>query len=140
MKKFLFDKVNDILKKRKNLLNQQFADASLTKDNALKLKDEYEVALKSAKNVSEQIVSDAKEHARCEYDKIVKEADEKAEKLLEKARQDIELERITTLHKMKAEVAELAMDVAAKIAGEKSTTESNKIQYDKFLAEQVSYK
>lgn len=140
MKKFLFNKVNDILKKRKNLLDQQFTDANLTKDNALKLKNEYEAALRSVKNESEEIVADAKERARCEYNKIVKEADEKAEKLLEKAQQDIELERIKTLHKMKAEVAELAMDVAAKIVGEKSTTESNKKQYDKFLAEQVNNK
>ncbi len=135
MKKLLFDKVNDILKKRKNLLEQQFKDACLTKDNALKIKDEYELALQSAKDVSDQIVADAKINARIEYEKIVKEADVEAQKLMETAKKNIEWEHIKTLRKMKSEIADLAMDVASKIVGENSTAESNQKLYDKFLEE-----
>jgi len=135
MKKFLFSPVDTVLKKRKELLDQQHRDASLTKENALKLKDEYETALKSAKDVSEQIVEDAKVSARKEYDKIIKETNKEAKKMLEKAQKDIESERSRSLRKMKSEVTELAMAAAAKIVSKESTDENNHKLYDEFLAE-----
>ena len=135
MKKFLFGPVNAILKKRKNLLDQKFADASLTEKNALKMKDEYEAALKSAQNESEQIVADAKVRARTEYDKIVKETEAESGKILEKAQKNIELERSRALRKMETQIAELAIAAATKIVGEKSTVEINQKLYDHFLAE-----
>lgn len=135
MKKFLFSPVNAVLKKRKELLEQQYRDASLTKENALKLKDEYEAALKSAKDVSEQFVEDAKANARKEYDRIIKETDMEAKKMLEKAQQEIEMERSRTLSRMKSEVTELAMVAAAKIVSKESTEMNNHKLYDEFLSE-----
>lgn len=135
MKKFLFSPVNNVLKKRKELLDKQYADANLTKEDALKLKDEYETALKSAKNVSEKIVEDAKSNARKEYDRIIKETDREAKKMLEKAQQEIEIERSRTLRRMKSEVTELAMAAAAKIVTENSSKENNQKLYDQFLSE-----
>lgn len=135
MKKFLFGPINSIMKKRKSLLDRQFEDASLTEKNALKLKDEYEAAVKSVKNISEQIVADAKVRARTEHDKIVKETETEAGIILEKAQQKIELERSRALHKMEAEIAELAIAAAAKIVNENSTEENNHKLYDQFLAE-----
>jgi len=135
MKKFLFGPVNAVLKKRKELVDQKFADANLTEENALKMKDEYEAALKSAKNESEQIIADAKVRAKIEHDKIIKETEAEAGKLLVNARINIELERNKTLRKMEAEIAGLAIAAAAKIVGEKSTTENNQKLYDQFLTE-----
>lgn len=135
MKKFLFGPVNAVLKKRKDLVDQKFADANLTEENALKMKDEYEAALKSAKNESEQIVADAKVRAKIEHDKIIKETEAEAGKLLGNARLNIELEHNKTLRKMETEIAGLAIAAAAKIVGEKSTVEINQKLYDHFLAE-----
>jgi len=135
MKKFLFGPVNAILKKRKDLVDKKFADASLTKENALKMKDQYEASLKSAKDESAQIVADAKERARIEHDKIIKETEVETEKMLGNARQNIELEQSRALRKMQAEIVGLAIATAAKIVGEESTAESNQKLYDQFLTE-----
>lgn len=135
MKKFLFGPVNKILAKRKGLLDKQIEDASLTEKNALKLKDEYEAALKSAKDESEQIVADAKVRARTEYEKIVKETEIKSGEIMENAQKNIELERSKALRKMEAEITDLAIAAATKIVSEKSTAESNQKLYDHFLAE-----
>lgn len=135
MKKFLFDKVNAVLIKRKALLDQQFMESATTKENAIKLKEEYEIALESAKDVSEKIVVEAKESAKKEYNKILREADREAELKLEKAKKNIEWERVKTLHKMKDEVAELAVELATKIIGKNNTAESNLKLYDHFLGE-----
>ncbi|MDV3427229.1 MAG: F0F1 ATP synthase subunit B [Bacillota bacterium] len=135
MKKFLFGPVNAILKKRKDLVDQKFADANLTEENALKMKDEYEAALKSAKSVSEQIVEDAKVRAKTEHDRIIKETEAEAGKILGRAQQNIELERNKTMRNMEAEIVGLAIAAAAKIVGQKSTAEDNQKLYDQFLKE-----
>ena len=134
MKKFLFSPVNTILDKRKNMLEQQYADASLAKDNALIMKDEYENTLKSARDLSEQIVAEAKICAKAEYDRRVKEANEDAAKILENAKQSIKLERSEALLKMKDEIAELAIAAATKIIAENNTAESNQKLYDQFCS------
>lgn len=135
MKKFLFGPVNNVLKKRKDLVDQKFADASLNEENALKMKDEYETALKSVKDESEKIVADAKERARNEHDKIIKETELEAERMLENARQNIAQEQSRALRKMQADIVGLAIAAAAKIVGEKSSEESNQKLYDQFLTE-----
>lgn len=135
MKKFLFDKVNAVLIQRKALLDQQFMESATTKENAIKLKEEYETALNVVKDESERIVANAKESARMEYDKILKEADSEAKLVLVKAKKNIEWERVKTLHKMKDEVAELAIELATKIIGKNNTEESNREVYDHFLGE-----
>lgn len=135
MKKFLFDKVNAVLIKRKALLDQQFMESVRIKENAIKLKEEYETAVNVVKDESERIVANAKESARMEYDKILKEADSEAKLVLVKAKKNIEWERVKTLHKMKDEVAELAIELATKIIGKNNTVESNREVYDHFLGE-----
>jgi F-type H+-transporting ATPase subunit b len=135
MNKFLFKPINNILDKRKNLLEQQYAEANLTKDNALKLKNEYEDALKTTNDLSKQIIDETKAQARIEYDNILRSANEEAGKIIENAYNSIESQHSKELLKMKTEIANLAMETATKIIGANVTPESNKIIYERFLTE-----
>lgn len=135
MKKFLFNPINNILDKRKNLLEQQYAEANLTKDNALKLKNEYEDALKTTNDLSKQIIDETKAQARVEYDNIIRSANEEAGKIIANAHNNIESQHSKELLKMKTEIANLAMEAATKIIGANVTPESNKIIYERFLTE-----
>lgn len=135
MKRFLFIPLNNVMEKRKNLLDQKCADANLIKDNALKLKSEYEDALKSANDISKQIIEETKAKARIEYDNIVKSANEEAGKIIANAHQNIESLHSKELLKMKSEIINLAVETAVKIIGANVTQESNKILYERFLNE-----
>ncbi|MCY1712975.1 F0F1 ATP synthase subunit B [Caproiciproducens galactitolivorans] len=135
MKKFLFNPVNNIMKKRKELLEQQFAEANSTRESAMELKGKYEEAVYSAKTLSEQIVLDAKARAKDEYDRIIKQSDEDAQKIFQKAKKDIAMERSKVLCKMEGEITDLAIAAATKIISEKSTAENDQKLYDHFLAE-----
>jgi F-type H+-transporting ATPase subunit b len=135
MKKFLFKPLNNILDKRKNLLEQQYADANLTKDNALKLKNEYEDALRTTNDLSKQIIEETKAQAKIEYANIIRSANEEAGKIIASAHKNIEAQHSKELLKMKAEIANLAMETAAKIIGANVTHESNNIIYERFLTE-----
>ena len=52
MKKFLFGPILNVMEQRKNMIDQQFASAKDTEEQAYELKGKYEDALKSAKDES----------------------------------------------------------------------------------------
>ena len=74
MKKFLFGPILNVMEQRKNMIDQQFASAKDTEEQAYELKGKYEDALKSAKDESMRIVNQAKDEAKVQAERIVKDA------------------------------------------------------------------
>ena len=71
MKKFLFGPILNVMEQRKNMIDQQFASAKDTEEQAYELKGKYEDALKSAKDESMRIVNQAKDEAKVQAERIV---------------------------------------------------------------------
>ena len=88
MKKFLFGPILNVMEQRKNMIDQQFASAKETEEKAYELKGKYEDALKSAKDESMRIVNQAKDEAKVQADRIVKDANTQAGEMLDKAKAD----------------------------------------------------
>ena len=127
MKKFLFGPILNVMDQRKAMIDQQFASAREKEEAAETIKNQYEASLKSAKEESFRIVLQAEQ--------IVKNAGKEADAILEKARADIQAEQDNAMREMEGRVAELAMDAAAKIMGEKSGREQDLLLYDQFIKE-----
>ncbi len=132
---FLFKPVNKIIEKRRLLVEQQFAEADDAKAQAEHLKSEYEAALQSAKEESDQILVEARSRAKTEYDRIMKEADADAGKMVEKAQQAIAAEKAKSLREMEAEITGLVMSAATKVVSEQSSDAVNSKLLDEFLTE-----
>ena len=133
MKKFLFGPILNVMEQRKNMIDQQFASAKDTEEQAYELKGKYEDALKSAKDESMRIVNQAKDEAKVQADSIVKRANDQAGQILEKARRDISTEQEAAMKAMEGKVAELAMDAASRIMGKKNDEAQDMSLYDQFL-------
>ena len=112
LRKFLFRPVMNIMEKRKAMIAEGLKNADEQQEAARELKKQYEDALSGAKDESLRMIEQAKLDARTEYDRILKEADAQAGKLLVTARETIDLEREQTLRDMKSQVAGLAMEAA----------------------------
>ena len=115
LRKFLFRPVMNIMEKRKAMIAEGLKNADEQQEAARELKKQYEDALSGAKDESLRMIEQAKLDARTEYDRILKEADAQAGKLLVTARETIDLEREQTLRDMKSQVAGLAMEAAKKL-------------------------
>ena len=126
LRHFLIKPVSDIMEKRR----QMIADGLQGAQDAQKMKQEYEDALKGAKLESAAIVEKARSEAKTEYDRIVSEAGSKAGDLLEAAKENVRIEREKTMKDLQTQIAGLAMASAEKIVGDK---EQN--IYDQFLGE-----
>ena len=81
------------------------------------------------------MIEQAKADAKKEYDRILKDADNEAGKIMKTARETIDLEREQTLRQMKTEVAGLAMDAAKKIMMDSCSEKDSQAVYDQFLKE-----
>ena len=131
LRHFLFKPVMGIMEKRKQIIEDGLKNAQDAQDNAMKMKAEYEDALRGAKQESAQIIENARSAAKNEYDRIVGEAGDKAGNIIESAKETVRIEREQTMKELQGEIAGLAVASAAKIVGR---TEDEDL-YDQFLKE-----
>ena len=129
MKKFLFGPIINVMDQRKAMIDQQFAEAKERQDNAKELQEQYEGALRSAKEESYQ------KGAKAQAENTVKETEARVDAMLAKAQEDIRMERENAMRQMKGDVASLAMEAAAKIIGKNSGADQDLSLYDQFLEE-----
>lgn len=99
------------------------------------LKTEYEASLAGAKDESARLITEAKEKARGEYDRIVKSADEEVNNKIQKAQETIEEEKQKTMRNMQSEIQELVVAAATKVVGSQVQAGDSSRLYDDFIAE-----
>lgn len=135
MKKFLIGPINGVMEKRAAMIKEQLESAKDTRDEADKLKSQYEASLEGAKEQSIQIVEEAKDRARKEYERILKEAAADSDKMMENSRNNIDRERDKALEEMQSQIAQLAMAAVQKVLPGEISQEENDKYYDRFLKE-----
>ena len=133
MKKFLFGPIIKVMDVRKAMIDQQFAGAKEQENQAKALKEQYEGALKSAREESFQIMEQARKEAKAQADKTVEDTQAKVSAMLAKAQEDINTERENAMRQMKDDVASLAMEAAGKIIGKNSGADQDLSLYDQFI-------
>ncbi len=104
------------------------------KTEAEALKAEYEKKIKSANEESEEILKCASRKALLREEEIIKEANEKAKRTLERANEEIEREKINAINEVKDEVSSIAIDIASSIIGREISKEENEAMIDEFIA------
>lgn len=135
MKRFLFKPVNAILEKRQQAADAQFAEADRQKAEAKESQEHYDALVQGAEDEKKRIVADARQEASAEYGRIVSEAKEKADGIVEKAKADAENEKAAAMQQADAAVRDMVVTAAARMVAMKDAKESDRALYDKFLAE-----
>ncbi|NTV78284.1 MAG: F0F1 ATP synthase subunit B [Clostridiales bacterium] len=133
MKKFLFKPVEKIIQKRRDLINEQIAEAETAKEQALNLKTQYETALGNADQEGVEIVKKARIKALSEHERILEEAEEKAKKIVVDVQNKAESDRIKILREAELQITQLAVAAASKIIHEQSNAETDQTVYNEFL-------
>ena len=135
MKRFLFKPVNAILEKRQQAADAQFAEADRQKAEAKESQEHYDAMVQGAEDEKKRIVADARQEASAEYGRIVSEAKDKADGIVEKAKADAENEKAAAMQQADAAVRDMVVTAAARMVAMKDAKESDRALYDKFLAE-----
>lgn len=138
LKKFAWKPILGMLKSREEAIDSALRMADKTREDMDRLKADNARMLDEARMEQEKIFKDAQDmHAR-----IVAEAKEQArkerEKILEEARALIETEKRAALREIRANAADMAVEIAEKLLSRELSSENKQKAYLQSLTEQIS--
>lgn len=114
----LIEPVRKILNERKEKITTDLESASNLKNEASKLKEEYELKIKNINKESEKILSESREKAIQNETKLLSEAKLKSNKIIEEAKKNSMLEYERLSESIKNEIVEVSTSIAEKIINE----------------------
>jgi len=136
LSKFAWKPILNAVKARDEMIKGSLAAAEKAREDMTRLQSDNEAILRKAREERELILKDARDIR----DKLISEAKDKAteeaEKIVEKARVNIESEKRKALSEIHDQVATLSVDIASKLLREqlKKTGEQEKL-IDNYLKE-----
>lgn len=134
-KKFLFQRIDNIFMQRKEEVDEATKAADKATQEAINTKREYEKKIELADEEKEQILSDIKKQGYDEYEKIIDEAKKKGEQIIVEARHNAEIENERAKEAYAAQLTDMVVDAASKIAATKHSKEDDMELYEKFISE-----
>ena len=133
LKKLLFKPVMKMIDDRQKEIDDLYADANQSKDDAAALKSEYETRLSAAQEESEQIIKDAYRKAQLREEEIVRDAQEKAAQTLKRADEQVELEKKRAMNEIKDDVSVIAVDIASAVLARSISREEHEDLINSFI-------
>ena len=115
LKKLLFKPVKNMIDSRQKEIDDMYSDADSSREAASVLKSEYEQKLEKANEESEQILKSAVRKAQLREEEIIAEANGKAARILERAEEQVELEKKKAINDIKDEVSGMAISIASAV-------------------------
>ena len=115
VKKFFLDKIKAVLDARREAADQEITSAQAAKAEAMEIKATYEKNMQEAKAQANEIVDRAHKTATARGEEIIRQANQEAAQLREKAAADIAMEKKKALNDAKDEISGVAMAIAEKV-------------------------
>ncbi|WP_024866611.1 F0F1 ATP synthase subunit B family protein [Butyrivibrio sp. FCS014] len=135
VRKFLFGRIDEILKKRQEEVDSATKAADIALEEAKSTKREYERKISQAEEEKETILASIKKQGYDEYEKIVLDARKKGDRIITEAKHNAEAEAEKAREEYAGELKDMVIDAASKIAATKHSAEDDSQLYDKFISE-----
>lgn len=133
LKKLLFKPLKNMIDSRQKEIDDMYADAEGSRAQAAELKVEYEARLENANSESEEILKGAIRRAKLREEEILREANDRAARTMERAYEQVELEKKRAINEVKNEVSEMAIGIAAAVIERDVKSEEHKELIDSFI-------
>jgi F-type H+-transporting ATPase subunit b len=140
MWKLLYNPVANMLEKRKEKIQENITSAESLKEEALKLKEEYEAKISQAKKEANDIIEGGRKRGEELKENILAEAREEAKNIIERAKREIQAEKEKALLDIKSQSADMALLIASKVIEEELSKDKHQKLIDKFIDEVGSQK
>lgn len=133
--KFLFKPVMKMIQDRQNEIDNMYKDAGDAREQALTMQSEYRQKLSAAQETSERLVKEAVARGQSREEEIIRQANQEASAILDKASADIALEKKKAINDAKDEISGIAMEIAGKVVGRQLTEADQADLIDNFINE-----
>lgn len=119
----LFNPVRDMLKKREDRVKNDIQTAEENREEARKLKADYEARIRNIEKEAEMILTEARQKALKNEAKILDDAKEEASRIVARASAQIELDKKKAADDMKKEMISIASLIAEKVVAASMTAD-----------------
>ncbi|MBQ8288701.1 MAG: F0F1 ATP synthase subunit B [Clostridia bacterium] len=135
LKKFLFKPVKKVLEQRQSQLDAQYASADRAEALADEHRKEWEEKLSTANAEADAILQSAAENAKYRGEKLIAEAQDRADGIIRAAQTEAELERKKAADGIKREIVEVSGALTEKMLEREINTEDHRALIDSFIEE-----
>lgn len=133
IRKFAWKQLTGIFEERAQKINNDIDGAENARKQAEDLAQKRQAELNAAKDDAAKIIDDAKETGQAQGSKIVADARADAERLKEKANQDIAQNKAEALSSVKGDVADLTVLLAEKVMAKNLDRSAQSDLIDQYL-------
>ena len=112
-----------------------YSDADTAKGEANAMRKEYQQKLADAQATSDRIVKEAVARGQSRQEEIIRQAQQEASAIMDKASADIELERKKAINDAKNEISGIAIAIAGKVVGRELNEKDQAALVDHFIDE-----
>ena len=126
LKKVAWGPILDALEARENEIKDALNAAEKAREEAERVSSDYEDAIRKAQADAQQIISDAKtagEKVKLDLEAI---ASVKADEIIEKAKAQIDAERVKVISEIKTVAVEISLSAAAKVIEKNLDSDDNR--------------
>lgn len=113
--KYVVPRLNEVIERRQRTIEQQFADAEAAKERLEKAEREYKEALAETRREATRLREEAAAEKAAIIEEARTEAQARAQEVFERESAKIAAERQQAINALRAEIGELAFDLAEKI-------------------------
>jgi F-type H+-transporting ATPase subunit b len=133
--RFAFPPITNMLEKRAETIRESLDRAEATRVEAERLLEEYKVQMAEARGEAAKVIEQGRMIADKMKDDIVAKANEESANMLVKAKEAIEGEKKAAMAELQRSVADLSVQVAGKLIGEKLSAEDDAKLIERYIAE-----
>lgn len=134
-RKYLIGPVRKLIEARQKEIDDMYETAQNAREDAMAMKEEYLKKLNDAQTTSDKIVKDAVARGQKREEEIVEKAKNEAGQILQKAQDDIQLEKKKAVNEAKNEISNMALEIAGKVVGRQLSAADKAEMIDHFIDE-----
>ena len=126
LKKVAWGPILDALDTRENEIKDALNAAEKAREEAERISSDYEDSIRKAQAEAQQIISDAKtagEKVKLDLETV---ANKKADEIIEKAKAQIDTERVRVISEIKTVAIEISLSAAAKVIEKNLDSDDNR--------------
>lgn len=135
LRKYLFKAAGEVFEARQKDVESYYTAAENDRKAAAELKADYEQHLANIEAEMRAKITEAAKEAQTLRDEIIAEARRKADQALARAEEQIGHEKDKAILEIKTRVADLAVNVAARLIGERLDDEKHRQLVDSYIDE-----
>ncbi len=135
LKKYVFGPVGEIVEKRKLKIETDLADAEKSRDDAVRMLEDYKVQLADARKEADELRDRGRREGERERATIVTAAEGQRERIMADTKQQIDAQSQAALASVRGDVASIALAAAEKVTRKSLTDDDHRRLVEEALRE-----